>query len=496
MNFEQELLLLIKAKFPLIYIVSQEEERVEYVIKQINEIRLKRVLYLWEFLNGFGNLTSNQAAKRNPFEAISTVNGILPETPCLILFKDFNNFFSDISIIRLLKNTLLNLRNQPKTLIFISNEKVVPKELEDKFVFLEFSLPTLFDIQKEISRLLEQLDQNINQGTYNLLCESAKGLSLEKIRYVISKSIACHGQIDSSTLSFFLQEKRETIGKTELLEFWTPDKGLENIGGLEDLKSWLEKRRAYFSEAAQNYGLPVPKGLLLIGVQGTGKSMVAKAIAHDWALPLLRLDTGRLFGGVVGESEQRIREMIEIAESLAPCILWIDEIEKSLAMGTGGDSGTTNRVISTFLTWLAEKKSFVFVVATANSLQTIQLELIRKGRFDEIFFLDLPTLRERVNIFEVHLKEFRPETWWRYDLNELALRTNLFSGAEIRQLIIEAMYQAFSEKREFNNTDLFNEIDRCIPLAKIDSDSIQKVQSWVKSGRIRSSSESSKNQGI
>jgi ATP-dependent 26S proteasome regulatory subunit len=493
MNFEHELLILIKAKFPLIYIITSEEERLEYVLKQLSQVRLKRILYLWDFLNGFGNLPTNQSTKRNPFEALVMVNKILPETACLILFKDFNNFFLDIPIMRLLKDTFLSLRDKPKTVIFISNENALPKELQDRFVSLEFALPTLYDIQKEISRLLQDLDQSVNQSTYDFLCESAKGLSLEKIRSIISKSIATNGEISFSTVDLFIQEKRQTIGKTELLEFWTSNKGLSNIGGLEDLKSWLEKRKAYFSEAAQNYGLPVPKGLLLIGVQGTGKSMVAKAIAHDWSLPLLRLDTGRLFGGLVGESESRIREMIEITESLAPCILWIDEIEKSLAMGTGGDSGTTNRVISTFLTWLSEKKSFVFVVATANSLQTIQLELIRKGRFDEIFFLDLPNLRERISIFEVHLKEFRPETWSIYDLNELASRTNLFSGAEIRQLIIEAMYQAFSEKREFTSTDLYNEIDRCIPLAKIDSDSIQKVQSWVKSGRIRSGSENSKN---
>jgi SpoVK/Ycf46/Vps4 family AAA+-type ATPase len=214
--------------------------------------------------------------------------------------------------------------------------------------------------------------------------------------------------------------------------------------------------------------------------------MTAKAIANDWFLPLLRLDTGRLFGGVVGESERRIREMIEIAESLSPCVLWIDEIEKSLSnTSQSGDSGTTNRVFSTLLTWLAEKKAFVFVVATANALESIQLELIRKGRFDEIFFLDLPNRNERKSIFEVHLKSFRPESWELYDTNELSKLTASFSGAEIKQLIVEAMYQAFSEGREFKTQDIIKEINRSVPLAKLHQESIQKLQAWARSGRVR-----------
>ena len=232
--------------------------------------------------------------------------------------------------------------------------------------------------------------------------------------------------------------------------------------------------------------MPVPRGILLVGVQGTGKSMTAKAIANDWFLPLLRLDTGRLFGGVVGESERRIREMIEIAESLSPCVLWIDEIEKSLSnTSQSGDSGTTNRVFSTLLTWLAEKKAFVFVVATANALESIQLELIRKGRFDEIFFLDLPNRNERKSIFEVHLKSFRSESWTLYDTNELSKLTPSFSGAEIKQLIVEAMYQAFSENREFKTQDIIEEIDRSVPLAKLHQESVQKLQAWARSGRVR-----------
>jgi SpoVK/Ycf46/Vps4 family AAA+-type ATPase len=406
--------------------------------------------------------------------------------PALFIFKDYSTFFSDLSISRELRNLIPTLRSQPKTIIFINDEKQVPIDIIDKFVFLELSLPTVSEIEKELSRLLQTLGQPIEQNHFDLLVNSCQGLSLEKIRYMIAKSISLNKKINLSTVDLILEEKRQKISQTEVLEFWRTSDSLKDIGGLEGLKGWLSKRRLHFTESAKNYGLPMPRGILLVGVQGTGKSMTAKAIANDWFLPLLRLDTGRLFGGVVGESERRIREMIEITESLAPCILWIDEIEKSLsASSQTGDSGTSNRIVSTLLTWLAEKKSFVFVVATANNLESLQLEFIRKGRFDEIFFLDLPTKNERSSIFEVHLKSFRPESWFTYDINELSRLTPYFSGAEIRQLIIEAMYQAFSENREFKTQDIINEIDNCIPLAKLNQEAIQRLQSWARSGRIR-----------
>lgn len=486
MTFEEEIVLLIKAKSPLIYVVSSEEERVEYALRRLMTSKLKRVVYSWDFVNGFNPNVLNEAYKRNPFEALSKVRNIFGQVPSLILFKDFHNFLSDLSISRELKNLLPIIRKQPKTIVFINDQKIVPNEIVDKFVFIEFGLPTIIEIEKELNRLFKTLGLNLNKETFDLLVSSCRGLSLEKIRHLIAKTIASNRQINFSTVDLILEEKRQIISRTEILEFWQPGEHLSDIGGLDGLKSWLAKRRLHFSEPAKNYGLPVPRGILLVGVQGTGKSMTAKAIANDWFLPLLRLDTGRLFGGVVGESERRIREMIEIAESLSPCILWIDEIEKSLSnTSQSGDSGTTNRVFSTLLTWLAEKKAFVFVVATANALESIQLELIRKGRFDEIFFLDLPNQSERKSIFEVHLKSFRPESWESYDTNELSKLTSSFSGAEIKQLIVEAMYQAFSENREFKNQDIIKEINRSVPLAKLHQESIQKLQAWARSGRVR-----------
>ncbi|MEL6453508.1 MAG: AAA family ATPase, partial [Cyanobacteria bacterium J06623_5] len=229
-----------------------------------------------------------------------------------------------------------------------------------------------------------------------------------------------------------------------------------------------------------------PRGLMLVGIQGTGKSLTAKAIAHHWHLPLLRLDVGRLFGGLVGESESRTRQMIQLAEALAPCILWIDEIDKAFAGFDGrGDSGTTSRVFGTFITWLAEKTSPVFVVATANNIQALPPEMLRRGRFDEIFFVGLPSQEEREAIFAVHLVRLRPHNLNSYDLDRLAYETPDFSGAEIEQAIIEAMHIGFSQNRDFTSDDILEAVSQIIPLARTAQQQIEALQSWAAAGRAR-----------
>ena len=227
----------------------------------------------------------------------------------------------------------------------------------------------------------------------------------------------------------------------------------------------------------------------MIGIQGTGKSLTSKAIANDWQLPLLKLDVGKLFAGIVGESESRLRQMISVTETIAPCILWIDEIDKAFSnTDSKGDSGTSNRVLATFTSWLSEKTRPVFVIATANNIDLLPIEIIRKGRFDEIFFLDLPKNNEREEIFKIHLREFRPNNWESFDYAILAKLSEDFSGAEIRQSIIEGMYHAFYEKREFTTDDISMAIKELIPLAQLESDQMIKLQNWASSGRIRSAS--------
>jgi SpoVK/Ycf46/Vps4 family AAA+-type ATPase len=378
------------------------------------------------------------------------------------------------------------LKTQPKSLIIVATELEIPKELSDLITVLDFTLPNSTEIKNELLRLFESLNKTVEPDFLEVLIRACQGLSIEKIRRALSKSIAQYGTINEATINLVLVEKRQIISQTEILEFQGTTSQFTDIGGLETLKKWLATRKESFSEKAKLYGLPAPRGLLLAGIQGTGKSLTAKAIANEWQLPLLRLDIGRLFGGIVGESESRVRQMIQLSEALAPCVLWIDEIDKAFSEQTkGGDSGTTNRVLGTFITWLSEKRSQVFIVATANNFSVLPLEIIRKGRFDEIFFVGLPILNERQQIFNVFLNRLRPNQLGDFDLALLAKKSEGFSGAEIEQAIVEGMLIAFNEKREFNTADIVGGLKQIIPLSQIEPERTKQLQDWAISGRVR-----------
>ena len=495
MNFNDELTLLLKARYPIIYINTIEEDRVEYVIRKNIKTSLNRSIYSWDFVDGYTNNPNNEGfGKRNPLQALELVERLTSETPALFLLKDFNRFLSDVAISRKLKNISRILKLQPKTIVIICSELNIPRELKDLITILNFNLPIESEINQELNRLIVSLNIEIDSELLEKLTRACQGLSLERIRRVLSKIIASYKTIDESSIDILLSEKKQIISQTQILEYSSANENIKNIGGVANLKDWLTKRKTSFSIQASNYGLPTPRGLLLIGIQGTGKSLTAKAIATEWQLPLLKLDVGKLFGGIVGESESRLRQMIEVSETLSPCILWIDEIDKAFNSGESqGDSGTSSRVLGTFLSWLSEKTKPVFVVATANNVDLLPLELIRKGRFDEIFFLDLPRKQERAQIFEIHIREFRPKTWDVFDYLKLAQLSESFSGAEIRQSIIESMYEAFYEKREFTTEDICSSLKELIPLAQLENKQTLKLQSWASSGRIRSASSKSKN---
>ena len=495
MNFNDELTLLLKARYPIIYINTIEEDRVEYVIRKNIKTSLNRSIYSWDFVDGYTNNPNNEGfGKRNPLQALELVERLTSETPALFLLKDFNRFLSDVAISRKLKNISRILKLQPKTIVIICSELNIPRELKDLITILNFNLPIESEINQELNRLIVSLNIEIDPELLEKLTRACQGLSLERIRRVLSKIIASYKTIDESSIDILLSEKKQIISQTQILEYSSANENIKNIGGVANLKDWLTKRKTSFSIQASNYGLPTPRGLLLIGIQGTGKSLTAKAIATEWQLPLLKLDVGKLFGGIVGESESRLRQMIEVSETLSPCILWIDEIDKAFNSGESqGDSGTSSRVLGTFLSWLSEKTKPVFVVATANNVDLLPLELIRKGRFDEIFFLDLPRKQERAQIFEIHIREFRPKTWDVFDYLKLAQLSESFSGAEIRQSIIESMYEAFYEKREFTTEDICSSLKELIPLAQLENKQTLKLQNWASSGRIRSASSKSKN---
>ncbi len=494
MSFNEEFELLLRARYPLIYIPTPEEERVEAAIAQAAKRLGNRVIYVWDFVEGYqGNPNDAGFGRRNPLQALEFVEKVAESVAAVFILRDFHRFLEDISVSRKLRNLSRLLKSQPKNIVIVSPQVAVPNDLAEVLTVLEFPLPEASEIKAEIGRLLAATSQSLSDKVLDELVRSSQGLSLERIRRVLARAIASHGEIQPEDVELILEEKRQSIRQTQILEFYPTSEKISDIGGLDNLKDWLLRRGGAFTERARAYGLPHPRGLLLVGIQGTGKSLTAKAIAHHWHLPLLRLDVGRLFGGLVGESESRTRQMIQLAEALAPCILWIDEIDKAFSgIDSKGDAGTTSRVFGTFINWLAEKRSPVFVVATANNIQALPPEMLRKGRFDEIFFVGLPSQEERQAIFELHLARLRPHNLKTYDLERLAYETPDFSGAEIEQTLIEAMHIGFSQNRDFTTDDILEAASQIIPLARTAQEQIQFLQDWAAAGKARMASRDSR----
>ena len=490
MSFLNEFALLLKARYPIIYVSTYEEERLEYLIKYCTKKYVSRTYYSWDFVDGYkGNPTDQGFAAKNPLEALELIEKLTAETPAIFVLKDYDTFLKDISILRKLKNLGSTLKMQPKNIVILSTEISIPDTLREFVTLIEFPLPTYKEIQEELQRLTFSLKQTISNELIIDLTTACQGLSLERIRRVLSKVIAQSGQISASSPFLILEEKKQIIQQTQLLEFSSANKQLSDLGGLDNFKDWLKLRSKAFLPAAKEYGLPYPKGLLLVGVQGTGKSVAAKTVASEWNVPLLRLDFGRLFASLVGQSESRVRQMIRIAEALAPCILWVDEIDKAFAGSqNSGDSGTTNRVLATFLSWMSEKETAVFVVATANNISWLPPEIIRKGRFDEVFFLSLPTKIEREEIFKVHLKKVRPDRLKEFSFSLLSDLCKDFSGAEIEQVVIEAMRLGYSENREFTTDDIVFSIQNTIPLARTKNTELDLLKEWFEEGNVVSAS--------
>jgi len=493
MSFRDEFKLLLRARYPLIYIPTYEEERLEAAIREEASNQGNRPVYTWDFVDGYqGNPNDVGFGRRNPLQALEFVEKLPESAPAVFILRDYHRFLDDVAIARKLRNLARLLKSQPKNIVLLSPRMAITDDLSEVITVLEFPLPGADVIKAEVERLLAATGSGLSVKVLDDLVRSCQGLSMERIRRVLTKAIATHGELQSEDVDLVLEEKRQTIRQTQILDFHPATEKITDIGGLDNLKEWLVRRGGAFTDRARQYGLPHPRGLMLVGIQGTGKSLTAKAIAHHWHLPLLRLDVGRLFGGLVGESESRTRQMIQVAEALAPCILWIDEIDKAFSgLGSKGDAGTTSRVFGTFITWLGEKTTPVFVVATANDIQALPPEMLRKGRFDEIFFIGLPTQEERKAIYNVHISRLRIHNLKNYDLDRLAYETPDFSGAEIEQTLIEAMHIGFSQNRDFNTDDILEAASQIIPLARTAQEQIEFLQNWAAAGKARLASKHS-----
>ena len=479
--------LLIRARTPIVWIRSFEEQRVEALLQQAARRLGGRTLLRWDFIAGLAGAPNRDGeAARNPMAALAVLDGLPADSGAILLLRDFHRYGDDAGVCRRLRNLAVSLRQVPHTIVITAPEWQMPLELEDCITVLDLPLPEPAEIQQLLVSIAAASGQPLDPAVMEQLTAACHGLSEQRVRQIAARALAQRGALGEADLLDVLEQKRQVIARSELLEYCPSEATTADIGGLEELKRWLEQRHMAFGDEAQAYGLPLPRGVLLVGPQGTGKSLTAKAIAHTWGMPLLRLDVGRLFAGLVGASEARTREMVQRAEAMAPCVLWIDEIDKGFGGSSRSDGGTSQRVLATVLTWMAEKTSAVFVVATANGVETLPPELLRKGRFDEIFLLDLPSAGERAAILDLQLRRRRPQH--QIPLQVLVDRTEGFSGAELEQAVIEAMHLAFAEHREFGEADLIAAASQVVPLSRTAREQLEHLKQWASSGRARPAS--------
>ncbi|QJD86421.1 AAA family ATPase [Cohnella herbarum] len=502
--FKTHLSNLLRARFPFLYISTWEEERALSVIRSVatqeSLIKTTRKVFTWSLTNGMaeeGHKGSEES--KHPVKCLEFIEAY--DQPAIFILKDFHFCFgcggrvADPQAIRKVRDLVpaLKMSASPKNVILLSPTLILPLELQKEITIVDFELPSLLEIKGLLKELIDankssgRITIDLNPEEEDRLAKAALGLTLNEAENAFARAMVEDGRLDKRDVEVILEEKRQIIKKSEILEFIKTDLRIEDVGGLENLKRWLLKRNKSWLDSASQYNLPAPKGVLITGVPGCGKSLIAKAVSAMWQLPLLRLDIGKIFSGIIGSSEENVRKAIQTAEAISPCILWIDEIEKGfVGMTSGGDSGTSSRIFGTFLTWMQEKTKSVFVIATANNIHSLPPELMRKGRFDEIFFVDLPTKKERRDIFRLHISKrlTNPKVIGEFQLSKSTLdslvdATEGFVGAELEQIVISALFEAFSEDRSIRLEDLEKAIRTTVPLSVTQAEQIHSIREWA-----------------
>ena len=474
---------LVRARYPLIYVVSFEEIRVYNALRKITWKNKKKRFFRWTITEGLETDDGSVLAElKDPIKVLEYIKQL--EIDGIFVLEDYHHFMNDPIVIRKLRDLGHSLKNSMKNVIFLSPVLKVPTELEKEMTVVDYKLPDKEEIKEIVLRIAKSVGgaplESVKDADFlDRVIEAALGLTGEEAENVYSKSIVESGNFD---MKIIFSEKEQIIRKSGVLEYYHVSEEMKGVGGLDELKNWLLKRGKAFSPKAREFGLPEPRGILLLGIPGCGKSLTAKAISNMWQLPLLKLDVGKVFSSLVGSSEENVRRAIATAESIAPSILWLDEMEKGFSgLSSSGqtDGGTTARVFGTFLTWLQEKKTPVFVVATCNNVSELPPELLRKGRFDEIFFVDLPSKEERKEIFKIHLEKRKRDSK-KFDLEKLAAKTREFAGSEIEEIIVAGLYDAYDDGSELNQKYLENVISNMIPLSQTMADKIKLTRDWAK----------------
>ena len=478
----QKLILMIRAYYPVLYLHSYEYYRTKQKIKGIVELLRregKKVnYYQWDCVYGLVQILPDKTEKRiermqNPLEVLAYIlNSKKSGEKNIFVLDDINNHI-DRDEVKLMFRKIAEATNNNTHAIILSSIYRLPAELEKYITVLQIPLPKRNELGEVLDIVAKQSKVELKTNLRNRLIDAALGMTSMEADLAYCLASVKDGFDDKSPFTVS-SEKEQIIRKSGILDYFPKNESLKDVGGMENLKEWLKKRQLAYDKEARDWGLKEPKGLLLLGVPGCGKSLIAKSIASSWNMPLLRLDVGKVFQGIVGSSEDNIRKAIATAEAVAPCVLWIDEIEKGLSgvQSSGAtDGGVTSRIFSTILTWMQEKTAPVFVVATANNINQLPPELLRKGRFDEIFFVDLPSQKEKENIFSIHLQKNRQNVS-SFALDILAQKAEGFNGAEIEECVKEAMFTAYVESQESNIAPklqmihILDAIKNTVPLSK------------------------------
>lgn len=497
MKLVDKLIRYIDAGFPILYINSFEESQID---KCILDSAAGRRLLEWNGAKGFVDFRT-KVSQNLPDDTLSRMLSILLKTDelnqSILILKDVHTLLlEDREVLALLKKIAQDISNGKLDCSVIIEDSVlaIPKELEPYITILETDYLCTADIREIICEFIKENDVDmIQEELLDKMAIAFKGLSRFEIENILALAYSDDGELTKDDLLLIFEQKRQRIMKSNILEMIPLKENPDDIGGLENLKKWLEKKGKILKDVdkAKSFGVDVPKGVLIAGVPGCGKSLNAKAAAKLFEVPLLRMDMGRLMGKYVGESEANMREAISLAEAISPCVLWVDELEKAFA-GIGGDGGgadVTTRLFGSLLTWMQEKESAVFVVATANDITKLPPELLRKGRFDEIFYVGLPNEKERAKIFEIHIKKRRKQDFNRIDMESLAGRTGGYSGADIEGVVKESIENVYAAGKSFITTeDILDVIRDTHSLSEIMKEAIKKMSEEYENRKFKNAS--------
>lgn len=490
------LLAYVKSGYSVLYILTAEEARAEKEVVEIAK-SLKRNLRIWSCTEGFINPAEKNPVgdqMTDPVEALNAIKADAEEGK-IFIFRDLTPFMGQSPFVaRMIRDVAKDFKQCRKTLVLISPENKIPAGLDRDVTMIEFALPDITDIEGIFDGLYAINKKGMGEVSpeeRDRICQAALGLTTTEAENAMSKSIVekVAAGNDKQFSAYVMEAKAEAVSKSGILEYFPTQASLADVGGLENLKSWLKVRSKAFSKKAREFGLPMPRGMMLAGLPGTGKSLSAKVCASILGVPLIRFDIGKVFGGMVGDSERNMRTAIQTAEAVGNCVLWIDEMEKGFAgvSGSGsGDSGVGKRIFGQFITWMVEKKAPVFIVSTVNRIDGLPPELLRKGRFDEIFFVGLPNPVERLEILKIHIsKKGRDASG--FSLSGCVEASESFSGAELEEAVISGMYRAFYEDRELTAGDIQYAIERTRPLAVSRRSELEEMSTWAKDNAIMAS---------